>query len=61
MGCDAGGFGLGTHQAVDSAVNVSRLWELPDTGHVGGLFAHPEEYGRRMVSFFDAALLAGGP
>ena len=25
VGCDAGGFGLGTHQAVDSAVNVSRL------------------------------------
>jgi len=25
VGCDAGGFGLGTHQAVDSAVNVSKL------------------------------------
>ena len=25
VGCDAGGFGLGTHQAVDSAVNVPRL------------------------------------
>jgi phytoene dehydrogenase-like protein len=25
VGCDAGGFGLGTHQAVDSAVNVSQL------------------------------------
>ena len=25
VGCDAGGFGLGTHQALDSAVNVSRL------------------------------------
>jgi phytoene dehydrogenase-like protein len=24
VGCDAGGFGLGVHQAVDSAVNVSR-------------------------------------
>jgi phytoene dehydrogenase-like protein len=22
VGCDAGGFGLGTHQAVDSAINV---------------------------------------
>ena len=37
----------------------AQLWELPDTGHVGGIFAHTEEYGRRMVSFFDAALLAG--
>jgi phytoene dehydrogenase-like protein len=25
VGCDAGGFGLGTHQALDSAINVSRL------------------------------------
>jgi phytoene dehydrogenase-like protein len=25
VGCDAGGFGLGTHQAVDSAVNVSKM------------------------------------
>ena len=25
VGCDAGGFGLGTHQAVDSAVNVMEL------------------------------------
>ncbi len=25
VGCDAGGFGLGTHQAVDSAVNVAKL------------------------------------
>ena len=37
----------------------AQLWELPDTGHVGGIFAHPEEYGQRMVSFFDAALPAG--
>jgi pimeloyl-ACP methyl ester carboxylesterase len=34
----------------------AQLWELPDTGHVGGMFAYPEEYGQRMVSFFDAAL-----
>jgi len=25
VGCDAGGFGCGTHQAVDSAFNVSRM------------------------------------
>jgi len=25
VGCDAGGYGCGTHQAVDSAVNVSRM------------------------------------
>lgn len=36
---------------------AAQLWELPDTGHVGGIFAHPEEYKQRMLSFFDAALL----
>jgi pimeloyl-ACP methyl ester carboxylesterase len=36
---------------------TAQLWELPDTGHVGGIFAHPEEYKQRMLSFFDAALL----
>jgi hypothetical protein len=25
VGCDEGGFGLGTHEAVDSAVNVLKL------------------------------------
>ena len=25
VGCDAGGSGLGTHQAVDSGINVSKL------------------------------------
>jgi dienelactone hydrolase len=40
---------------------AAQLWELPDTGHVGGIFAHPEEYKQRMITFFDAALLTGGP
>ena len=35
----------------------AQLWELPDTGHVGGVFAHPEENGQHTVSFFDDALL----
>ncbi len=35
---------------------TAQLWELPDTGHVGGIFAHPKEYKQRMLSFFDAAL-----
>jgi pimeloyl-ACP methyl ester carboxylesterase len=35
----------------------AQLWELPDTGHVGGMSAHPEEYKERLVAFFDAALL----
>ena len=33
VGCDAGGYGCGTHQAVDSAFNVSRLIELYHRTH----------------------------
>lgn len=33
------------------------LWELSDVGHVGGLFAKPQEYEERVVSFFNQALL----
>ncbi len=35
--------------------NVKR-WEIPNSGHTGGLEAAPEEYERRVVRFFDAAL-----
>jgi alpha/beta superfamily hydrolase len=35
----------------------SMLWEIPESGHVGGLEARPAEYERRVVGFFDAALL----
>lgn len=34
----------------------AQLWELPDAGHVGGLFVHPSEYRQRILAFFDAAL-----
>jgi uncharacterized protein len=33
------------------------LWEIPESGHVGGLEARPAEYERRVIAFFDAALL----
>jgi pimeloyl-ACP methyl ester carboxylesterase len=36
---------------------TTQLWELPDTGHTGGIFAHPEEYIQRMLAFFDTNLL----
>jgi fermentation-respiration switch protein FrsA (DUF1100 family) len=36
---------------------TAQLWELPDTGHTGGIFAHPEEYTQHMLSFFDTNLL----
>ncbi len=34
------------------------LWAIPDAKHVGGLAARPVEYERRVVSFFDEALLS---
>jgi uncharacterized protein len=33
------------------------LWEIPDAEHVGGLAARPAVYERRVVGFFDDALL----
>jgi hypothetical protein len=36
------------------------LWEVPGARHTGGLDAQPQEYERRVVGFFDAALLASG-
>ena len=33
------------------------LWEIPGAGHTGGLDARPDEYERRVVGFFDEALL----
>jgi len=34
------------------------LWEIPESKRVGGLAARPAEYERRVVGFFDDALLA---
>jgi fermentation-respiration switch protein FrsA (DUF1100 family) len=33
------------------------IWEVPGSGHVGGVDARPEEYERRVVGFFDRTLL----
>jgi dienelactone hydrolase len=40
-----------------AAGDTSSLWEIPESGHVGGLSARPAEYERRVVGFLDAALL----
>jgi len=32
------------------------IWGIPEIGHMGGITAHPEEYERRVVGFFDRAL-----
>jgi len=33
------------------------IWKVPDAGHVGGLEAAPQRYERRVIGFFDRALL----
>ncbi len=40
-----------------SAGPPKTLWKIADAGHTGGLDTHPTEYERRVVSFFDRALL----
>jgi hypothetical protein len=33
--------------------HAKQLWEVPGSKHIGGLAAHPREYERRIVAFFD--------
>jgi fermentation-respiration switch protein FrsA (DUF1100 family) len=33
------------------------IWEVPGSGHVGGIDARPKQYEQRVVGFFDDALL----
>ena len=33
------------------------IWEVPGSKHMGGIDAQPDEYERRVVGFFDRALL----
>jgi hypothetical protein len=37
---------------------TATLWEIPHAGHTGGISAVPAEYERRIVEFFDRALLS---
>ena len=39
-----------------AAGDNATLWEIPESKHVGGIQARPEEYERRVVGFFDEAL-----
>jgi len=36
-----------------------QLWEVPGSGHIGGIAAQPREYERRVVAFFNRHLLEG--
>jgi uncharacterized protein len=41
----------------EQAQGYKELWEVPGSGHVKGIEAQPQEYERRVVGFFDDALL----
>jgi fermentation-respiration switch protein FrsA (DUF1100 family) len=41
----------------DAASEPKTLWNIPESHHIKGLIAVPDEYERRVVEFFDAALL----
>jgi uncharacterized protein len=40
-----------------AAGDSATLWEIPESTHVGGIEARPQEYERRVVGFFNEALL----
>ena len=42
-----------------AAHEPKEIWEVPGSGHIGGIEAQPQEYERRVVGFFDRALLRG--
>lgn len=41
-----------------SAGETADVWLVPNTGHIGAVDTHPEEYEQRVVNFFDEALLS---
>jgi hypothetical protein len=40
----------------DAAREPKEIWNVPGAEHTGGIEAHPAEYERRVVGFFDGAL-----
>ena len=40
-----------------AAGEPKQIWEIPEASHTGGITARPKEYERRVVGFFDDALL----
>lgn len=42
-----------------AASEPKAMWLVPGADHTGGLAARPAEYERRVVTFFDHALLSG--
>jgi uncharacterized protein len=40
-----------------AAGEPKEIWEVPGAQHVGGITTRPAEYERRVIAFFDQALL----
>ena len=61
----AGGRGIAQERDLnriyaEAAQEPVELWELPGVGHTAAIRERPEEYERRVVGFFDEALLEAG-
>ena len=54
-----GGEELNARYAAAAGTTAER-WQVPGSTHIDGLRAQPEEYERRVVDFFDRALLGPG-
>ncbi len=46
-----------TETFYEAAHEPKEIWLVPGAGHTGGIEARPAEYERRVVGFFDDALL----
>jgi uncharacterized protein len=59
---DPGSGGENTRQPdyYAAAGSPKAIWKVPGSAHTGGLDAQPAEYERRVVGFFDRALLTEG-
>jgi hypothetical protein len=44
----------------DAGGPTTTLWQIEGAGHTGGITAAPAEYERRVIAFFDRALLRHG-
>jgi len=40
----------------EAAREPKAIWKVPGSRHTGGIEAHPAEYERRVIDFFDRAL-----
>ena len=49
-----------TETYYEAAGEPKDIWLVPGSGHTGGIEAQPAEYERRVIEFFDGALLGEG-